>query len=163
MKQQFLRIITWNCKMVFRKIAEYILYWKPDILVVPECEHPDKLTFSKGVPASYDCFLFGANKNKGLGIFSCSRHKLKLLDEYNPKLKTILPLSVSGEKNSFTLLPCGPTTHKTVMAQSSHRFGKRFITMIIYFSHLKKHFSFGTYEGWCALSDHIPVMATFVA
>lgn len=33
--------------MVFRKKADSILFHKPDILIVPECEHPDKLKFGK--------------------------------------------------------------------------------------------------------------------
>jgi exodeoxyribonuclease III len=31
--------------MAFRKKADFILTYKPDILIVPECEHPDKLLF----------------------------------------------------------------------------------------------------------------------
>ena len=32
--------------MAFRKKADFILTYKPDILIVPECEHPDKLKFN---------------------------------------------------------------------------------------------------------------------
>jgi len=32
--------------MAFRKKAGFILAHQPDILIVPECEHPDKLIFS---------------------------------------------------------------------------------------------------------------------
>ena len=31
--------------MAFRKKASIILNYKPDILIVPECEYPDKLKF----------------------------------------------------------------------------------------------------------------------
>lgn len=34
--------------MAFRKKADFILKYKPDILVVPECEHPDRLKFKNG-------------------------------------------------------------------------------------------------------------------
>jgi hypothetical protein len=43
-----MKIITWNCNMAFRKKADLILAHKPDILIVPECEHPDKLNLILG-------------------------------------------------------------------------------------------------------------------
>jgi len=55
--------------MAFRNKAEHILAFKPDILVVPECEHPDKLKFDSGTTKPNDIFWFGDNKNKVL-VFS---------------------------------------------------------------------------------------------
>ncbi|HYV92739.1 MAG TPA: endonuclease/exonuclease/phosphatase family protein [Chitinophagales bacterium] len=98
-----MRIITWNCNMAFRKKADFILTYKPDILIVPECEHPDKLKFQNGTPIPTDIFWFGANPNKGLGVFSYCDYKFKLLDNHNAELKTILPLTVSNRKHAFTL------------------------------------------------------------
>lgn len=89
--------------MAFRKKAEFILTYKPDILIVPECEHPDKLKFKNAIPIPTDVFWFGSNLNKGLGVFSYSDYKFKLLNNHNPELKTVLPLSVSNGKHSFTL------------------------------------------------------------
>ena len=59
--------------MAFRKKAGYILAHKPDILVVPECEHPDKLKFSDTLLKPSDTLWFGTNSNKGLGIFSYAK------------------------------------------------------------------------------------------
>lgn len=89
--------------MAFRKKAEFILSLKPDILIVPECEHPDKQKFKSGLIAPTDVLWFGSNSNKGLGIFSYSDYKFKLLEVYNPMLKTIIPLSVTNRKHSFTM------------------------------------------------------------
>jgi hypothetical protein len=36
--------------MAFRKKADFILTYNPDILIVPECENPDKLLFSINTP-----------------------------------------------------------------------------------------------------------------
>ena len=98
-----MRIITWNCNMAFRKKAEFILPFKPDILIVPECEHPDKQKFNEGRDIPNDVLWFGSNENKGLGIFSYCDLKFKLLPIHNPSIKLVIHLSVSNERMSFIL------------------------------------------------------------
>jgi exodeoxyribonuclease III len=95
-----MRIIAWNCNMAFRKKAEQVLLYKPDVLIIPECEHPDKLIFPDS-PTSV--VWHGDNQHKGLGVFSFGNYELKLLPEHAPSLKTILPISVTGPDTDFTL------------------------------------------------------------
>ena len=66
--------------MAFRKKADFILSYKPDILIVPECEHPGKLKFNRNTPVPTDILWNGTNQNKGLGVFSYSKYKFRLLD-----------------------------------------------------------------------------------
>ncbi|WP_300570401.1 endonuclease/exonuclease/phosphatase family protein [Flavobacterium sp.] len=98
-----MKIITWNCNMAFRKKAQFILAEKPDILIVPECENLSKLQFPEDVPIPTSTLWYGANPNKGLGIFSYSNYKFKLLKCHNPDFKNILPIAVTGGKVNFTL------------------------------------------------------------
>lgn len=98
-----MKIITWNCNMAFRKKADFILKSNPDILVVPECEHPDKLKFTKGTPLPKDMFWYGTNYNKGLAVFSYSDFKIELIETHNPEIKTILPLRITNGKFNFIL------------------------------------------------------------
>jgi exodeoxyribonuclease-3 len=98
-----MRIITWNCNMAFRKKANIILAHKPDILIIPECEHPDKLKFNTDTPKPSDTVWFGTNQHKGLGIFSYSSFKFKLLDVHDPELRIIIPIAVTGGQFDFTL------------------------------------------------------------
>ena len=98
-----MKIITWNCNMAFRKKAEFILAHKPDILIIPECEHPDKLKFNSATPLPTNMLWFGDNKNKGLGIFSYTDLKLKLIRGHNADLKMIIPIAVTGSEFNFTL------------------------------------------------------------
>jgi exonuclease III len=98
-----MKIITWNCNMAFRKKAGFILVHKPDILVVPECEHPGRLVFAPGIPAPTSMLWFGDNRHKGLGVFAYGHFKLKLLQNHNPQFKTIVPVRVSGGRHPFTL------------------------------------------------------------
>lgn len=89
--------------MAFRKKADFILTYKPDILIVPECEHPDKLIFPIETPKPTDILWFGKNKNKGLAIFSYSNFRFKVLDNHNQDLQMVIPIAVTGGKFEFNL------------------------------------------------------------
>jgi exodeoxyribonuclease III len=89
--------------MAYRKKATLILANEPDVVVVPECEHPEKLKFDPGTAIPTDILWQGTNQNKGLGIFSYNNYKLRLLDIHDPNLKTILPIAVTGGSFDFTL------------------------------------------------------------
>jgi exodeoxyribonuclease III len=89
--------------MAFRKKAEPILTYKPDILIVPECEHPDKLLFSIDTPKPTDTLWFGKNQNKGLAIFSYSNFRFTVLDIHNQDLQMIIPIAVTDGQFDFNL------------------------------------------------------------
>jgi exonuclease III len=89
--------------MAYRKKAGLLLAHKPDIVVIPECEHPDKLKFETGIPIPNDVFWFGNNHHKGLGVFSYGNYKFRINDTHNPDFRTILPLTVTNHKLEFTL------------------------------------------------------------
>lgn len=98
-----MKIIAWNCNMAYRRKVEVIQSYQPDIVVVPECEHPDKLKFSSQTRLPKDIFWYGDNKNKGLGVFSYGDYKLQLLDIHQPGFKTILPLAITKGHLELTL------------------------------------------------------------
>lgn len=98
-----MKLITWNCQGAFRKKADTILKLKPDILIVQECEHPDKLIYNSDIQKPTDFYWYGDNKNKGLAIYSFADYKFRLLPEFNPEYRYVLPFTVSGSENSFTL------------------------------------------------------------
>jgi exodeoxyribonuclease-3 len=98
-----MKIITWNCNMAFRKKASYVLEHKPDILIIIECEHPDKLKYKHDVPAPSDQLWFGKNQHKGLAIFSYCDFRFKVMDCHNENFKMVIPIEVTDGKISFTL------------------------------------------------------------
>lgn len=98
-----MKIITWNCNMAYRKKAAAILEHAPDIVIVPECEHPAKLLFPPGLPKPTDTVWFGDNLNKGLGIFSYGNFRLKKLRIHDPSIKLVVPIAVTGGSFDFTL------------------------------------------------------------
>ena len=89
--------------MAFRRKANLLLAHKPDIVIIPECEHPDKLKFESSITEPSDVFWFGSNQNKGLGVFSYSNYKFKLVNSHKPDYRTILPLIAANKKFEFTL------------------------------------------------------------
>ena len=89
--------------MVYRRKANLLLLHKPDIVVVPECEHPDKLKFESGTPIPNDAFWFGKNQHKGLGVFSYSDFKFELNNTHRQEFRTILPLTATNKKKRFNL------------------------------------------------------------
>jgi exonuclease III len=98
-----MRIITWNCNMAFRKKARLVTAYQPDLLIIQECECPERLLFDADIPKPTDILWFGNNKHKGLVILSFGELKLKLLDEHNTLLQTIVPISVTGAGYDFNL------------------------------------------------------------
>jgi exodeoxyribonuclease-3 len=91
--------------MAFRKKAHFILRHEPNILIVPECEHPDKLMFPSSTPIPTELLWYGneSNKHKGLGIFSYSNLSFKVLSNYKKDFKHIIPISVTGGAFDFNL------------------------------------------------------------
>src|SRR5215831_4638408 len=96
-----MKIITWNCNMAYRKKVHLILDHKPDIVVVPECEHPDN--FLTDTPKPADVLWFGKNQYKGLGIFSYSDFRFTVCDNHRQDLQLIIPILVKRKKERFNL------------------------------------------------------------
>src|SRR5436190_11951848 len=99
-----MKLITWNCQGAFRKKADAILSHHPDILIVQECEHPDKLVFSSRIKLPNDMHWYGDSVHKGIGIFSYSDYKFELLPNFNRAFRYILPYRVTGHDQTFNLL-----------------------------------------------------------
>ncbi len=98
-----MKVITWNCNMAFRKKAHLLSKYQPDIVIIQECEHPDKLLHMEGEAIPNDMLWYGTNLNKGLGVFAYGDYQLKLQHNHNPEIKTILPITVNGGAIDFTL------------------------------------------------------------
>lgn len=98
-----LRVATWNCNMAFRKKSKFIEAYKPDILIVPECEHPDKLIFDAPSQIPNAVFWYGKNLHKGIGVFSYTDYKISLLPYHEDCYKMILPLCVTNGTTTYTV------------------------------------------------------------
>jgi exodeoxyribonuclease III len=97
-----MKLISWNCQGAFRNKADIVLTHRPDILVVQECECPDKLKFNSAIPKPNDIYWYSDGGKKGLALFSYSDYKFELLPNFNPEFRYILPLCVTGTSQTFT-------------------------------------------------------------
>ena len=95
-----MRIFSWNCKMRFRNDYAQALSYKPDIMVIPECETLDKIK----APETSDSYWIGDNVSKGLGVFTFNDFKIDLYDKYTDEFKYILPLIVSKGDTTYKLI-----------------------------------------------------------
>ncbi len=80
--------------MAFRKKFAEILSCDPDLLIVPECEHPDKFDYK----FYFDSLWVGNNRNKGLGVFSFNNIEITLHESYCEAYKYIIPIKVANSK-----------------------------------------------------------------
>lgn len=109
-----MRLITWNCQGAFRKKGNTILTHQPDILIVQECEHPNKLLFGSTTQKPNDLYWHGDNIHKGIGIFSYSDYKFDLLENFNPEFRYILPFRVTGHGQTFFLFAIWAMNYKEI-------------------------------------------------
>jgi exodeoxyribonuclease III len=106
-----MKVITWNCNMAFRKKYKNILSYEPDLLVIPECEHPEnfKDTFYS------DVLWVGNNNKKGLGVFSFNDIKMSLHKSYREEYKYVLPIEILlNDKKIMTLIAIWAQDNKEV-------------------------------------------------
>ena len=97
-----MRIISWNSNMAFRKKWNQIIKFKPDILVIQECEIESKYTKNQLIP-NYNQFIWiGENQNKGIGIISFNDYNIKISKSYNKSFKYFIPIEVTGN-HTFNL------------------------------------------------------------
>ena len=108
--------------MAFRKKAGCILTYQPDILIIVECEHLDKLLYKTDIPKPKDSLWFGKNQHKGLAIFSYGNYRFKVLENHNDEFKTIIPIQVTGGHFSFNLF--------LIWAYNSDDIDGRYITQV---------------------------------
>lgn len=89
--------------MAFRKKAAALAAEAADILVLPECECPDRLQFRDGERLPSDSAWFGSNPHKGLGVLAYGAYRLRVLHQDHGLFRTIVPIEVTGGPMSFTL------------------------------------------------------------
>lgn len=100
-----MKITIWNCQGAYRKKAVYIAPTLPDILIVPECEHLQKLTYDEGVPLPIQSQWIGDSMDKkGLGVFSYTNVKFQILPAHTTLFRFVVPMIATQKSTKYLLL-----------------------------------------------------------
>jgi exonuclease III len=89
-----MRIVSWNCNGALRKKLGILLALDADIYVVQECEDPAHSTDSAYREWAHGSLWAGANKHKGMGVFSRNA-RLSMLDWESNELELFLPFTAN--------------------------------------------------------------------
>ena len=128
-----MKIVTWNCKGAYRKKhSRLIESFDPDIWIIQECEHPDKLKEEKGFVPPENVVWYGDNLNRGVSIFSKPGISLKIEETHNSNFRYIIPVKVSGkyELNLFAIWAMNDTVNK------KQRYIGQVFSSLEYYKHL---------------------------
>lgn len=98
-----MRIISWNCNGAFRKKFHLLDKFNADIIIIQECENPEKsIKTYKDWAGNF--LWMGENKNKGIGLFVKNNNFIELLNwsdkntNYkNETLESFLPCKINNE------------------------------------------------------------------
>ena len=90
--------------MAFRKKMAKALVYKPDILIVPECEAPEKIEWKEQAVHPVDMVWIGKDKNKGLAVYLFLEGILQVHEVYNEEYEYVLPLKIDRGGMYFNVL-----------------------------------------------------------
>ncbi len=88
-----LTLLTWNCQGAFRKKYSLISTLAPDLAVIQECEHPERIPWKQGCPPTSSLW-FGDKPTKGLGIFSWTGLTIEEIPGRDASIRYCVPLRV---------------------------------------------------------------------
>jgi len=92
-----MRIVAWNCNMALDRKVDVLLDLAPDIAVVCECAEPERLrTRSRSAWMQSEPVWIGRNPHKGLAVFAFNGYAARLADLYQPSLRYVAPVHISG-------------------------------------------------------------------
>ena len=98
--------------MAFRNKYEHIKGFNPDLLVLQECEHEEKIRATIPDLNPNQFFWHGDNKHKGVAIISFQNYSLSLSDKYNPEFKYIIPYTCRISNKPINLFVIWAMPHK---------------------------------------------------
>jgi exodeoxyribonuclease-3 len=105
------KFVTWNCQGAFRKKYSRIARSTPDLAVIQECEHLERLGRPRPLlPPPTTQMWFGESAARGLGIFSWTGLEFSLAEGYDASIHYCVPLRVRGPE-CFNLLAVWAMEH----------------------------------------------------
>ena len=92
-------IVTWNCNGALRKKFSLLEQFNADIIVIQECEDPERSNNKSYKEWANNYIWIGENKNKGLGIFCTESLKISNNNWETNNLKYFISANINDEFN----------------------------------------------------------------
>ncbi len=110
-----MNLLTWNCAMAFRKKYHHVLDFKPDVMVIQECEHKDKLPIQKlqDEHGLHQVIWYGKNPHKGIAVLAYGEVELSLMEEHDPQYEYVLPIKMKVHDQMINLFAIWAMPHST--------------------------------------------------
>lgn len=101
--------------MAFRKKYHHVLPYAPDVMVIQECEHKDKLPVQelKKEHGLNDILWYGKNPHKGIAVLAFGEFSIELMDEHDPSFEYVLPIRLHYRRKAIHLFAIWAMPHKT--------------------------------------------------
>ncbi len=98
-----MKIVNWNCNGAFRKKFKLLEQFDADIIVIQECEDPERSIDTNYKDWAKNYIWIGDNKNKGLGIFCKEVIKISNNNWQRENLKYFLSATINDDFNLIGL------------------------------------------------------------
>jgi exodeoxyribonuclease-3 len=105
-----LTLLAWNCCQSYRTKAYRLGEALPDLAVISECEHPDKLVWALGTPVPTSVVWVGNNVHKGLAVFSYTGWALEVHPAYDASVRYVVPVVARKDGHEILLFACWTQT-----------------------------------------------------
>lgn len=112
------RLVIWNCAQGLQKKYSLLLDLEPDVAIVPECADEETLRMKAPNFRFNQVLWAGANKNKGLGVFSFGETCIESAQVEDELGYLFLPVKVVG-KLDINLLAVWAFNHRNPLPNTS--------------------------------------------
>ena len=124
-----MKIISWNCSGKFREKFSLLKDLDADILVIQECENPQRYPKSDYESFSENFIWIGENQNKGLGIFARKEISISNNNWDSFCLRNFISVRVNNEFDVLAVWACSPYIEEYFIYQAInfHKYTKEMV------------------------------------
>lgn len=117
-----LRLVEWNVAMALHTKAHLVQALSPDIAVLPESAHPDRIGEAMAAVGATSTQWIGASPNKGLLVAAFGDWTLRIDDAYDAGYQWVMPLHIDGPAR-IRMLAVWDMNHRGSGHDSARRLG----------------------------------------
>ncbi|OBY29172.1 endonuclease/exonuclease/phosphatase family protein [Mycolicibacter kumamotonensis] len=117
-----MRLVEWNVAMALHTKAQLVQELTPNIAVLPESAHPDRVGDALAAVGATSMQWIGSNPNKGLLVAAFGDCTLRIDDAYDPGYQWVMPVHIDGPAQ-IRMLAVWDMNHRGSGYDSARRLG----------------------------------------